>query len=80
MEFEEISFVLSENAFNNGNKYLISKYLLEYFDKFILVSGYKNNKYKRELIEDIRRDFIYSFNLKGYKSNRFITMARVLKG
>lgn len=80
MEFEEISFALSENAFNNGNKYPISKYLLEYFDKFILVSGYKNNKYKRELIEDIRRDFIYSFNLKGYKSNRFVTMARVLKG
>ena len=80
MEFEEISFVMAKETLETKEKFLISKYLLDFFDKFVFVSGYKNNKYKKELIENIRQDLLYSFNYNGYKSDRFITMARVMKG
>lgn len=80
MEFEEISFILSNESFKNNEKFPISKYLLEYFDKLVLVGGYKNSKYRKSLIVDIRKDLLYSFNLRGYKSSRFITMIRVMKG
>lgn len=80
LEFEEISFVLANKTFELKEKYPISKYLFEFFDKFIFVSGYKNNKFKRELIDNIRNDLLYSLNMDGYKSNRFITMARIMKG
>lgn len=80
LEFEEISFVLAKETFETKEKFLISKYLLEFFDKFVFVSGYKNNRYKKELIENIRQDLLYSFNQSEYKSDRFLTMARVMKG
>lgn len=80
MEFEEISFVLAKETFETKEKFLISKYLLEFFNKLIFVSGYKNNRYKKELIENIRQDLLYSFNQSGYKSDRFLTMIRVMKG
>lgn len=80
MEFEEISFILSNNAFYNKEKYPISIYLLEYFDKLILLSGCKNYKFNKTLIDEIRKDLLFSYSLLGNKSDRFFTRARILKG
>lgn len=80
LEFEEISFVLANKSFYCKDKFPISVYLVEYFDKLILTGGRKNYKYRKGLIEDIRKDLLFSYSLLNNKSNRFITMARIMKG
>lgn len=80
MEMEEISFILSHNSFYEMEKYPISRYLIEFYDKLLLIGGMKNIKYNRKLLYDIRKDLEYSYNLRGNMSHRFITRARILKG
>ena len=80
MEMEEISFILSYNSFYEMEKYPISRYLIEFYDKLLLIGGMKNIKYNRKLLYDIRKDLEYSYNLRGNMSHRFITHARILKG